>query len=132
VLRVQEELLVKLDESNKSLRSLNEHAAENLAHASARFALHTGTVTRLTSDLMRAYVRIRRLKERLKAKFPEAFAQAQGSQSPSFGEEQSGRELGGDEASERGSAAVPGLPRSDADAGHPASPRPHDGGWSDS
>jgi hypothetical protein len=34
--RVQEELLVKLDESNKSLRSLNEHAAENLAHASAR------------------------------------------------------------------------------------------------
>ena len=132
VLRVQEELLVKLDESNKSLRSLNEHAAENLAHASARFALHTGTVTRLTSDLMRAYARIRRLKERLKAKFPEAFAQAQGSQSPSFGEKPSGRELGSDEAGERGSAAGARLPRSDADAGHPSSPRPHDGGRSDS
>lgn len=105
VLRVQEELLVKLDESNKSLRSLNEHAAENLAHASARFALHTGTVTQLTSDLMRAYARIRRLKERLKAKFPEAFAQAsQGSHSASFREKPTAR--GGDEAGERLSAAA--------------------------
>jgi hypothetical protein len=120
VLRVQEELLLKLDDSNKSLRSLNEHAAENLAHASARFALHTGTVTQLTGDLMRAYARIRRLKERLKAKFPDAFAQA--SQGSPSRKELAGPGLCGNEAGERsqGPAASGGCqstrPGADADA----------------
>lgn len=76
ILASQEEALLRLAESNDALRSLNEHAAENLAHASARFAQHTGTVTQLTSDLTRAYARIRQLKERLSRRFPEAFAQA--------------------------------------------------------
>ncbi|KAG8468177.1 hypothetical protein KFE25_013260 [Diacronema lutheri] len=76
VLAIQEELLHKLADSNKALRSLNEHAAENLAHASSRFAQHTSTVTQLTADLTRAYTRIRQLKERLKRKFPHAFEQA--------------------------------------------------------
>jgi hypothetical protein len=76
VARVQEELLQKLGNSNAALHQLNEHAAENLALASARFAKHTSVVTQLSADLMRAYKRIRQLKERLKASHPDAYAQA--------------------------------------------------------